>query len=59
MSDYPLHTHLHTFTEERGQLMSRDAKIMLNLADFLMQDNLITPEEKLRLTELIRKDHAV
>ncbi len=36
--------------------MPKDTKIMLKLAELLMQDNLITPEEKFRLTELIRKD---
>lgn len=43
-------------TKERSQTMPKDTKIMLKLAELLMQDNLITPEEKLRLTELIRKD---
>ena len=36
--------------------MPKDTRIMLTLAELLMQDNLITPEEKFRLTELIRKD---
>lgn len=43
-------------TGKRSQTKPEDTKIMLKLAELLMQDNLITPEEKLRLTELIRKD---
>lgn len=46
-------------TRERSETMPKDTKIMLKLAELLMQDNLITPEEKLRLTELIRKGDAV
>ena len=46
-------------TKERSKAMPQDTKIMLKLAELLMQDHLITPEEKLRLTKLIRKDTAV
>ena len=32
-----------------------NVQIMLHIADFLLKDNLITPEEKLRLKQLIKK----
>lgn len=46
-------------TKERSKPMLQDTKIMLKLAEQMMRDHLITPEEKLRLTELIRKDSSV
>lgn len=41
---------------ERSQVMKKDMKIMLKLAEFLLEDRLISPEEKFKLTQLIRKD---
>ena len=46
-------------TNERSSLAPKDIKIMLKLAEILMKDNLISPEEKLRLTERIRKEDAL
>lgn len=46
-------------TKERGEVMQQDTKIMLKLAEILLQDQLISPEEKYHLTKLIRKDDAV
>ena len=34
----------------------KEVKIMLKLAEILMQEKLISPEEKYRLVRLIRKD---
>ena len=39
--------------------MQQDTKIMLKLAEILLQAQLISPEEKYHLTKLIRKDDAV
>lgn len=39
--------------------MKKEAKIMLKLAEFLLEDHLISPEEKFKLTQLIRKDMDV
>ncbi len=38
-----------------GKSTEHEEQIMLHLADFLLKDNLITPEEKLRLKQLIKK----
>lgn len=46
-------------TEERSGAMQQDTKVMLKLAELLLQDQLISPEEKYRLTQLIRKDDDV
>lgn len=46
-------------TKERGEVMQQDTKIMLKLAEILLQAQLISPEEKYHLTKLIRKDDAV
>lgn len=46
-------------TEERSGAMQQDTKVMLKLAEILLQDQLISPEEKYRLTQLIRKDDDV
>lgn len=48
-----------TITKEESGNIHEDIKIMVKLAEIFMQDNLISPEEKLRLTELIRKDDTV
>jgi len=37
----------------------QNVQIMLKLADLLLQDNLITPEEKFRLKQLIRWGNPV
>lgn len=44
---------------ERNQVMEKNAKIMLKLVEFLLEDHLISPEEKFKLTQLIRKDMDV
>lgn len=49
-------TQKATIIEERSQTMEKNAKIMLKLAEFLLEDHLISPEEKFKLTQLIRKD---
>lgn len=41
-------------TKERSIDMKQEEKILLNLADYLAKENLITPDEKARLKELIR-----
>lgn len=41
--------------EERNINMKHEEQIMLHLADFLLKNNLITPEEKLHLRQLIQK----
>ena len=46
-------------TEEKNRPVSQDAKILLKLAEVLLQEHLITPEEKSCLTNMIRKDNAV
>lgn len=46
-------------TEEGGNQMQEDRKIMLKLAEILLQNCLITPEEKYNLTRLLRKDDDV
>lgn len=45
--------------EERSGVMQQDTKVMLKLAEILLQDQLISPEEKYHLTQLIRKDDDV
>ncbi len=46
-------------TPSKGRKISKSMKheeqIMLHLADFLLKDNLITPEEKFCLKQLIKK----
>lgn len=46
-------------TKEGRNQMQKDRKIMLKLAEILLRDQLISPEEKYHLTQLIRKDDAV
>lgn len=43
-----------TPSKERTVGMKHEEQIMLHLADFLLKDNLITPEEKLLLKQLIK-----
>lgn len=45
--------------EERSGNMPQDMKIMLKVVEFLLQDQLITPEEKYRLTRLIKRDDVI
>lgn len=45
--------------EESSKLTRQDDMIMLKIAELLMKEQLISPEEKARLTELIRKDAAI
>ena len=45
--------------EERSSNMPQDMKIMLKVVEFLLQDQLITPEEKYRLTRLIKRDDVI
>lgn len=44
---------------ERSSIMRQDTTIMLKLAEILLRNQLISPEEKFRLTQLIRKEHAI
>lgn len=44
---------------ERGKNMEQNTKIMLKIADILLQDHLITPEEKLHLKQLIQRGESV
>ncbi len=41
------------------EIMEQNIQIMLKLADLLLQDNLITPEEKFRLKQLIQRGGPV
>lgn len=35
----------------------KEVKIMINIADYLAQKSLITPEEKIRIQEMIRNEY--
>lgn len=56
MLSQPLENEL---TEEGRNKMQKDRRIMMKLAEILLQDCLITAEEKYHLTQLIRKDDDV
>ena len=44
---------------KKDDTVEREAQIMLQLVDILFQDNLITPEEKFRLRQFIRRGGSV
>lgn len=46
-------------TKKRGEIMQQDTKIMLKLAEILLQNQLISPEEKYYVTRFIRRDDDV
>lgn len=46
-------------TKERNHSMKQDNRIMLKLAELLYENQLISPDEKSRLVQLIRKDGEV
>ena len=46
-------------TEEGSSTMRKDRTIMLKLAEILLQNELINPEEKYRLIRLIREDDVI
>jgi hypothetical protein len=41
--------------KERNGIRKGDARILLQLANLMLKDNLITPEEKIRLTQCIQR----
>lgn len=55
MTRHALQMHM----KESARITRQDERIMLNIAELLMKDRLISPEEKFRLTELIRKGAAI
>ena len=42
--------------KESIKSMQKNTKVMLRLADILCQEHLLTPDEKWRFQELLRKD---
>lgn len=44
---------------KEAYLVEQNTQIMLKLADLLLEDNLITPEEKFRLKQLIQRGGSV
>lgn len=52
-------TQNFTETKKRRNVMYRDIKIMLKMTDLLFQEKLITPEEKSRMIQIIRKEEGV
>ena len=42
--------------KESIKSMQKNTKVMLRLADILCQEHLLTPDEKCRFQELLRKD---
>ncbi len=53
--EYSLQNHM----KESSKITKREALIMLKITELLMRDQLISPEERFHLTEIIRKDEAV
>lgn len=45
-----------SITEERRTTMPQEKVIMLKLAELLLRQNLISPDEQARLIQSIRKD---
>lgn len=41
--------------KESNGIRKGDARILLQLANLMLKDNLITPEEKIRLTQCIQR----
>ncbi|MCI9216837.1 MAG: hypothetical protein HFG95_07085 [Dorea sp.] len=45
--------------EANRQMIKRDKKIMMKLAELLLQEGLVSPEEKFCLTQFIRRNEDV
>lgn len=46
-------------TEERKILMNRETQVMLKVADILLREQLITPDENMKLTQMIREEETL
>ena len=48
--------HGNTNSSKERRIVMREHKILIHIADYLAQKRLITPEEKIRIQELIRNE---
>lgn len=48
-----------TVMEERKKAMYQEKKIMLKMAELLFQEDLITPMEKSKMVEMIRREERL
>lgn len=48
--------HGNTNSSKERRIVVREDKILINIADYLAQKSLITPEEKIRIQEMIRNE---
>lgn len=49
----------HELNKERIYIMQNKKRIMLNITEILLNNNLISPDEKYQLIKLIRKDEII
>lgn len=52
-------TSSEKITKERGMKMQQKKIVMLKLAELLFKQNLISPDEQVRLVQSIKKDGEV